>query len=655
MRSLKTRRRSKDDGDESEMELLRRKLIEAESREAKLKERVSQLESELSELKMMNIAKENFSKLTAEEGDNVAAAGNSNGASTHPKNPGERDAPDSVALTASQIEIRKRQSGYRTQLLSSFHTANRSARRNVFAEPVDASQDLDIPTYEKTEAEIRFLDGIISENFIFSSLTGEHRRSLIDAMKMETLPAKTVIVKKQEVGEYFYVVEEGDVCFVVDDENVAFLSRGASFGELALLRQRSRTTCVVNTDCRLWKVGQLTFRYMVAKSNSRHHPPSNNNDNDDDDNALKYPSYSSLPSLDRSQIHLEDLERKRILVVGEAGNVELVSHRRTGVPYALKTLDKRTIINNRRAEGIVRENNIWKAVQHPFLVRLIASFQDEWQLYMLTSFLRGGDLFSLIHYYDAAACPTSQLHTGERDGLPDDSSRFYAACVFEALAHLHNHRVVHRNVKPENILMDSQGYCVLVDFGNAKLVAKGEKTYTLCGTPEYLAPEIILSKGHDKGADYWALGVLIYEMLLGRSPFSDLEDRGGALSQVNLFKRIVNVKYAFPPGGVVVDAALDLIKRLVCSNTNVRFGCLTRGDADVREHHWFEPIDCERLLARELPAPWVPEAEDALDARHFKSHQTHPTEHKPDLMTSKRPLSAMQQDLFRDFEERLLV
>merc|ERR1712151_896292 len=141
---------------------------------------------------------------------------------------------------------------------------------------------------------------------------------------------------------------------------------------------------------------------------------------------------------------------------------------------------------------------------------------------------------------------------------------------------------------PENILIGQRGYCVLVDLGFSKFVI--DKTYTLCGTPEYLAPEIILSKGHDKGVDYWAFGVLIYEMLVGRSPFflqgSD---------QVSLFKRIVQVKYSFPTGLVVNKVAQDVIQRLLVRRPANRLGCLTGGDKDIRNHAWFTAIDFHQL------------------------------------------------------------
>lgn len=743
----------------------------------------------------------------------------------------------------------------REQQINIHSKAKAKRAQNVFAEPLDMSEDFVIPNFPKSDGAVKFIDESLADNFIFASLTKEERRLLIDAMKADEVPAGTVIIQQGEVGDYFYVVEDGNISFNVDGNNVGACSRGASFGELALLYNCPRAaTCIANSRCKIWKVDQRTFRYMLANNNAslqkgvlevlRKVQFLSNLDeatliriadaltsvsyNEGDriinkgdagevfyilkegrvrvhdigfgdsqyvdqvlgpgdffgeralltgdprlanitaevasvtlclsreeferilgplqdliDHALKKRVLMGVPIFANSQfqpyemsrltdlvaevafhkgevlaeegqpakqnlyiiregkvtvanengmistltpgdyfgekliqtgdgavsqqtitaeervkcgvltkasiesvighisrlgksaepaktqldksIDFKDLVKFRILGVGTFGKVWLVSHKPSGVPYALKMLNKREIIGHHQVEGVIREKNIMTSIDHPFVVNLICTFQDDKHLYMLIELVQGGELFSVIH-------------TETRDGIPNANSRFYAACILESLAHLHYRHITYRDLKPENILIDALGYCVLVDLGFAKIVM--DKTYTLCGTPEYLAPEIILSKGHDKGVDYWAFGVLIYEMLVGRSPFYSY-----GTDQVSLFKRIVQVKYSFPPGGVVNEVAQDLIQRLIVRRQSNRFGCLARADMDIRDHAWFSVISTEKLLQKQIPAPWIPKIKDPLDASHFDSYRH--VENEPP--SNKPGLSAGQQDLFRDF------
>ena len=717
------------------------------------------------------------------------------------------------------------------------------------------SEDFDMPCYPKPSSAVQFIDESLADNFIFDSLTREERRLLIDAMKADSVPAGTVIIDQGEMGDYFYVVEAGQISFVVDGNHVGACTRGASFGELALLYNCPRSaTCLANTDCKLWKVDQRTFRKMLANNNASQQkdvldvlrkvhflvnldeatlikvadalttvifqegdrifnkgdvgevfyilkegkvkvhdigfgdsqyvdqilgpgdffgeralltgePRAANVTSETAsvtlclsretfektlgplqnliDHAMKKRILMGVPifanallqpyematltdlvaevtfhqgevlaeagqfarqilyviregkitvesktgaaktlgagdyfgdemvqaddgsisqqtitvvektlcgvltksaiesvigqisrlgkagppkttTIDRS-IDFKDLTKLRILGVGTFGKVWLAKHNNSGKPYALKMLNKREIIGHHQVEGVIREKNIMTSIDHPFVISLVSTYQDDKHLYMLLELVQGGELFSVIH-------------TESRDGIANANSRFYAACILESLAHLHHRHISYRDLKPENILINSLGYCVLVDLGFAKIVM--DKTYTLCGTPEYLAPEIILSKGHDKGVDYWAFGVLIYEMLVGRSPFYSY-----GTDQVSLFKRIVQVKYSFPPGAVVNEIAQDLIQRLIVRRQSNRFGCLARADMDIRDHAWFSPISTEKLLQKQIPAPWVPQIKDPFDASHFDSYKHVENE----AVQNKPALSSQQQGLFKDF------
>jgi protein kinase A len=172
----------------------------------------------------------------------------------------------------------------------------------------------------------------------------------------------------------------------------------------------------------------------------------------------------------------------------------LATSRDTKKPYALKTILKRQLIDAGQIKGVLREKQIMASIEHPFILPLVGSFQDEDSLYLLLPFNQGGELFNVVH-------------TDQRDGLDNVASQFYGGCILEALGYLHARNIVYRDMKPENALIDKDGYCIMIDFGFAKIVV--DKTYTLCGTPEYLAPEIIMSKGHDKAVDYWYVILLL--------------------------------------------------------------------------------------------------------------------------------------------------
>jgi protein kinase A len=725
---------------------------------------------------------------------------------------------------------------------------------NIFSTAIDLKEDFAAKKIAKTEKDVKFIDAALEDNFIFASLTEQERLMLIDTMEMFEVPEGACIIKQGTTGDYFYVLDEGNVSFVVDNQHVGSIGRGGSFGELALLYNCPRgASCLAESACRLWRVDQKTFRYMLANNTSAEAKNVNEtlrkvpflSDLEEENlnkiaDALNVVSYApddpiivkgdvgeefyiiregkvkvhdigfgdstyadqemgvgeffgeralitgdprmanitaithvtclalsretfetvlgplqelidmatrkrtllGVPVITDSQfaphelarltnkvkevnfhagttlaeqgkpynhslfiirqgsihissndgtivnkrdadyfghetikapddapspytitvhsdtscgviskkdmefvigpirrlgqplagsdkkgpdIRFKDLVKFRILGVGTFGKVWLVSHKRTLTPYALKILGKREVIGHHQVEGVMREKELMQAVKHPFVVNLVTTFQDERNLYMLIGLVQGGELFSIIH-------------TEVRDGIPNGNSRFYAACILESLAALHRRDICYRDLKPENVLIDRRGYCVLVDLGFAKVVT--DKTFTLCGTPEYLSPEIILSKGHDKGADYWALGVLIYEMLVGFSPFYSHD-----MDQVGLFKRIVGVKYHFPHGNVVQDVTKNLIHRLLQRRPADRLGCLAGGDQDIRDHPWFHIINTQKLLNRQIPPPWVPRLKDPLDATHFDSYAHLENEPPPNYP----PPTKEQQLLFREF------
>jgi cGMP-dependent protein kinase len=232
-------------------------------------------------------------------------------------------------------------------------------------------------------------------------------------------------------------------------------------------------------------------------------------------------------------LRLQDLEVVGVLGEGAFGEVKLVQHtKETQRRYALKMMEKKTIVAQRQQMNVLNEKAALKQADHPFVLRLMGTMKDAAYLYLLLELVVGQELF----YY---------LRLKKR--LPHTSARFYAACVVLALEHLHGKNILYRDLKPENLMVDETGYIKCVDFGFAKVVLG--HTHTMCGTPEYMSPELVLGEGHGKGVDYWALGVLVHEMVVGATPFAGKRDKNGEQDQMGIIRSILRYAESKEQGG----------------------------------------------------------------------------------------------------------
>jgi len=296
---------------------------------------------------------------------------------------------------------------------------------------------------------------------------------------------------------------------------------------------------------------------------------------------------------------LDDLEVMRTIGQGQFGRVKLVRHKATGTAYALKMLSKMVLVEAAQQQHVLQEKLLMDEIDHPFIVKQQAAFSDTRNFYIVLELVLGGELFSL-------------LDKSPQQRLTDPSARFYAACIVCCFEYLHSRSIVYRDLKPENILIDKHGYVKLVDLGFAKKVYG--RTYTLCGTADYLAPEVIIRKGHGREADCWSLGVLIYEMLVGKAPFAP--DHG---SDANFtYKAIIATKYMMPES--LSTEAKSVIRRTLVNDQRKRLGCGRLGMREFKLHRWFTGIKWDALLKRRMPAPHVPTITSPFDASNFEAY-----------------------------------
>ncbi|XP_054282933.1 cAMP-dependent protein kinase catalytic subunit alpha-like [Macrosteles quadrilineatus] len=265
---------------------------------------------------------------------------------------------------------------------------------------------------------------------------------------------------------------------------------------------------------------------------------------------------------------------------GAFGTVLLVRYRQFGTFYAMKVLSKKNLVERNYVKKALNEKLILQSLNCPFTISLLNFSQDNSNIYFFLPFISGGELF---------------VRMTQCGKFSDNESKFYAAQVILTFEYLHKCGIIYRDLKPENILLDHFGYIKLTDFGLSKLVP--QRTYTFCGTPDYIAPEIILGQGYGMGVDWWALGVFMYEMSCGKTPFLGINEHA-------TYTNIIIVKYDMPKD---FDKDLKhLIENLLQSDVTKRIGNLKSGVEDVKNHPWFGEINWLALLNRKVAPPFVP-------------------------------------------------
>ena len=477
---------------------------------------------------------------------------------------------------------------------------------------------------------------ILKKVKLMEGLTDKQLITVARCLKPAEFKKGDAIINQGEDGDTFYMIAQGEVNVEINHVQVAHLGDSAFFGEGSLIKNEKRSATVIAcTDVACLCLSRDDFNRLLgpiaeevkAESARRAAAAAASKRGlfqalesgfeslfssselatglKSSRDATKELADQALLATTNKLFDLDQLDRVHTLGRGTFATVYLVRHTQNDTFYALKVLHKHQLHKTRQERVVFAERDMMKMFDHPFFTALYATFQDQGSLYLVQELVPCGDVYDVIHNYNY------DLDKTRLGGLHPELASFYAANLLIVLGHLADKDVVFRDLKPENFGIDTSGYLRIYDFGCAKVLVGEETSNTMVGTPEYLSPEMITSKGHGRGVDIWSLGVFIYEMLTARTPF---DHANKALVYQNVMNSNEELNVAFTKD---FDAdAKDLIRRLLVPNPHMRLGMLRQGLADVWAHPFISRGNKnERQIGlKNVPAPYKPKMSDFSQA-----------------------------------------
>jgi serine/threonine protein kinase len=283
-------------------------------------------------------------------------------------------------------------------------------------------------------------------------------------------------------------------------------------------------------------------------------------------------------------------------VVGKGGfgKVWKVESKKNKLIYAMKEMSKSKVITKRSVNSVMNERHLLSTLKHPSLVNMIHAFQDRENLYLIMELMPGGDL---------------RYHISKKRRFSEEQTKFFVACIMQGLEYLHMNGCIHRDIKPENLVLDHKGYVRITDLGIAR-IWRPENSSDTSGTPGYMAPEVMCRQNHGVAVDYFALGVMAYEFMMGRRPY---QGRSRKEIRDQILAKQVQIKKHEIPEGWSLEAA-DFVNRLIQRKPANRLGL--NGPAEIKSHPWIKDYPWGKLERREIEAPFIPnQDEDNFDRR----------------------------------------
>ena len=401
----------------------------------------------------------------------------------------------------------------------------------------------------------------LSKIVLFKSLSQLKLFKLIDLIHIEKYKKGDKIIKEGEQGEKFYIVKDGQVEVYQRNIYLRTLNSMEYFGERALLTNEVRSATVIAKDnVELYCLNKENFNLNLS------------------DMMFNYLNISLY--LHDESVSLDDLLFIKEVGKGNYGSVSLVMNKKTKFPYAIKAINKNHIISESLFENIELEKNILLKIDHPFIVKLVKCLKNDKNIFFLLEYIKGKELFDVIRDIGI---------------LNKEQTNFYIASMMIAIQYLHERKIIYRDIKPENIIVEKNGYIKLIDFGTAKEIE--DWTKTIIGTPHYMAPEIIMGGGYSFQVDFWSISICMYEFMCGEVPFGEKEE-----DPMEIYFAIINKHLSFSKLIIIDKEFKHLMKRMLDKNPSNRLSNFF----SIKNHTWFKDFNWDELTNLNLKAPYIP-------------------------------------------------
>mmetsp|Transcript_124740 Transcript_124740/g.219664 ORF Transcript_124740/g.219664 Transcript_124740/m.219664 type:complete len:828 (-) Transcript_124740:267-2750(-) len=412
---------------------------------------------------------------------------------------------------------------------------------------------------------------------IFRHLNVDQTTRFIRALRKRQFAKGDSVFRQGDAGDRLYLIASGEVTIDISGKVIRTMGKNAFFGERSLIFNEPRSANVTcsSKEAALWYIDQAAFSSIVT------------------DNMMR--DLQERINRQDTSLTLKDLKHVKMIGAGAAGVVRLVEHKRSRVRYALKRVMKQS---GKVPDEVRRECELLKENDHPFIMALVKVFETRKSVYMLTELITGGELHAAIRRIPRA--------------LSRSQAQFYTGSLVLVLEEISDRNIVFRDLKPENVMLDAQGYLKLIDFGIAKKLVEGSKTFTMIGTPHYMAPEVMCGHGYGTEVDVWSLGVMLFEFVCGSLPFAHELDEA-----TDVFRAVLKDPLKFP-GEYKDRAGRELMQGMLTRKPQNRIGSSLNGYEDIKNAEYFR-IGHEggslfnKIMGRELKCPVLPPAETYCD------------------------------------------